>query len=96
MSYSGIARQCGYPRAARQVGYAMYGLPEPLSDKVPWWRVINAQGRISNAYGPEEQKRRLQSEGVAVSAVMRVDMRKYDGEPAVYKKLSRRKPVGGP
>ena len=59
MSYSAVARQCGYPRAARQVGYAMYGLPAELGDRVPWWRVINAQGRISNAYGPEEQKRRL-------------------------------------
>lgn len=93
MSYSAVARQCGYPRAARQVGYAMYGLPAELGDRVPWWRVINAQGRISNAYGPEEQKRRLMAEGVVVSDAMRVDMRHYDAEAAVYKKLSRRKPL---
>jgi methylated-DNA-protein-cysteine methyltransferase related protein len=90
MSYSGVARQCGYPRAARQVGYAMFGLPHALSGKVPWWRVINAQGRISNAYGPEEQRRRLADEGVAVSDAMRVDMRKYDAEDAVYQKLRAR------
>ncbi len=90
MSYSGVARQCGYPRAARQVGYAMFGLPDALSGKVPWWRVINAQGRISNAYGPEEQRRRLAAEGVEVSDVLRVDMRKYDAEDAVYRKLRAR------
>ena len=89
MSYSGVARQCGHPRAARQVGYAMFGLPEALANKVPWWRVINAQGRISNAYGPDEQRRRLLAEGVRVSAAMRVDMRVYDAEEIVYRKLHR-------
>jgi methylated-DNA-protein-cysteine methyltransferase related protein len=89
MSYSGVARQCGYPRSARQVGYAMHGLPENLQDRVPWWRVINAAGRISNQYNATEQCRRLRDEAVLVDATLRIDMRVFDAEFVVYKKLQR-------
>ena len=60
MSYSGVARQCGSPRSARYVGFALHALP--ANTRVPWWRVINARGRISNQYAPVEQKRRLEAE----------------------------------
>jgi methylated-DNA-protein-cysteine methyltransferase-like protein len=89
MSYSGVARQCGYPRAARQVGYALAALPEALNATVPWWRVVNAAGRISNAYHPEQQAQRLRAEGVPVDDALRVEMRWFDGEDAVYRKLQR-------
>jgi methylated-DNA-protein-cysteine methyltransferase-like protein len=89
MSYSGVARQCGYPRAARQVGYALAALPEALSAIVPWWRVVNAAGRISNAYHPERQAQLLRAEGVPVDDALRVEMRLFDGEDAVYRKLQR-------
>jgi methylated-DNA-protein-cysteine methyltransferase related protein len=89
MSYSAVARQCGYPRAARQVGYALAGLPPKLHESVPWWRVINAAGRISNAYHPEQQAKRLRAEGVAVDDGLRVALRLHDGETQVYAKLSR-------
>jgi methylated-DNA-protein-cysteine methyltransferase-like protein len=85
MSYGGVARQCGSPRSARYVGYALHALP--AGTKVPWWRVINVQGRISNQFGPQEQKRRLLAEGVHVSDDMRVDMRLFDAEEIVYRKL---------
>jgi methylated-DNA-protein-cysteine methyltransferase-like protein len=91
MSYSGVARQCGYPRAARQVGYALFGLPETLAETVPWWRVVNAAGRISHGYRPEAQRDRLRSEGVVVNNALRMDMRFYDAETIVYRKLSRGK-----
>jgi methylated-DNA-protein-cysteine methyltransferase-like protein len=89
MSYSSVARQCGYPRAARQVGYALAALPEALNATVPWWRVVNAAGRISNAYHPEQQAQRLRAEGVPVDDALRVEMRWFDGEDAVYRKLQR-------
>jgi methylated-DNA-protein-cysteine methyltransferase-like protein len=85
MSYGGVARQCGSPRSARYVGFALHDLPARTT--VPWWRVINVQGRISNQYGPEEQRRRLQAEGVVVSDDMRVDMKLFDAEEIVYQKL---------
>jgi methylated-DNA-protein-cysteine methyltransferase-like protein len=91
MSYSGVARQCGRPGAARYVGFALHALlRSPACDRVPWWRVINAQGRISNLYAPEEQKRRLEAEGVVVGEDLRVDMRLFDAEAIVRRRLVRR------
>ncbi|PJF47402.1 MAG: cysteine methyltransferase [Chloroflexi bacterium] len=87
MSYSGVARQCGSPRSARYVGFALHALP--AHTRVPWWRVINAQGRISNPYAPDEQRRRLEAEGVVVNDQMRVDLRLFDAESIVRRKLSR-------
>ena len=91
LSYSGVARQCGHPRAARQVGYALHALP--AGSRVPWWRVVNAQGRISNSSTPDagqRQRDQLEAEGVVVSDALRIDLRHYDGEMLVYAKLHRR------
>ncbi len=87
MSYSGVARQCGSPRSARYVGFALHALP--ANTRVPWWRVINARGRISNQYAPDKQRRRLEAEGVVVNDQMRVDMHLFDAEAIVYQKLKR-------
>ena len=86
MSYGGVARQCGRPGQARAVGYALHGLP--AGSRVPWWRVINSQGRISIPWSDaaEEQRRRLIAEGVPVDESFRFDMRLYDGEMKVYEK----------
>ena len=94
MSYGGVARQCGNPRSARYVGFALHALPD--DSRVPWWRVINSQGRISNQYALLEQRRRLEEEGVVVSDEMRVDMKLFDAEEIVYQKLQRApKPAQG-
>ena len=63
-SYGRIARLAGYPNHARMVGYALHALSGADVKEVPWWRVINAAGRISNAYQPELQRALLESEGV--------------------------------
>ena len=44
-TYGQIAKLAGYPRHARQVGYALAAL-DNTSD-VPWHRVVNAKGKIS-------------------------------------------------
>ncbi len=44
-TYGQIAQLLGWPRHARQVGYALAATPENV--KIPWHRVVNAQGRIS-------------------------------------------------
>ena len=44
-TYGIVARLAGRPGAARTVGWALSALPE--ENDVPWWRVINAAGRIS-------------------------------------------------
>jgi methylated-DNA-protein-cysteine methyltransferase-like protein len=81
MSYSGVARQIGRPGLQRVVGYALSALP-PNHD-VPWWRVVNSQGRISNnktPLAPHVQRDHLLAEGVEVSDDFRLDMRLYDAE----------------
>lgn len=44
-TYGVIARLAGRPGAARTVGWALSALPDDAD--VPWWRVLNASGRIS-------------------------------------------------
>ena len=44
-TYGVLARLAGRPGAARTVGWALSALPEDAD--VPWWRVLNASGRIS-------------------------------------------------
>jgi methylated-DNA-protein-cysteine methyltransferase-like protein len=64
-SYGGIARRAGAPRRARLVGHALKVAPDSL--KLPWHRVLNAQGRISLPAGSKAhrlQRRLLEAEGV--------------------------------
>jgi methylated-DNA-protein-cysteine methyltransferase-like protein len=80
-SYGQIAEIAGIPRGARQVGYALRHLPE--GHDVPWYRVIQASGRIAFDIGTRpfrEQKRRLNRENVVVQKG-RVDMKKYRWRP---------------
>jgi methylated-DNA-protein-cysteine methyltransferase-like protein len=80
-SYGQVAEIAGIPRGARQVGYALRGLPE--KHDVPWHRVIQASGRIAFARGSpqyEEQSARLTMENVAVIAG-RIDMRQFRWQP---------------
>ena len=59
-AYGEIATEAGYPGAARAVGNLLKTVPG-----LPWWRVVNAAGRL--APGNEvEQARLLRAEGVRV------------------------------
>ena len=62
---------------ARWVGGAMAQCP----DDVPWWRVINAQGRISERPGADEQRRRLEAEGVIFDSKDRIDLKRFGWAP---------------
>lgn len=64
-----IARASG----PRQVGYALHNLPD--GSGVPWYRVINAQGRVSPRSEPGSegmQRVLLEAEGVVFDARGRV------------------------
>lgn len=69
---------------ARWVGGAMAFCP----DDVPWQRVINAQGKISlrKGIGYEEQRARLEAEGVVFDERQRVDLAQFgwDGPPGEW------------
>lgn len=76
-SYGQVAVAAGFPKQPRLAGYAMHALPS--GSRVPWHRVINAQGRISFPPRSEpyrEQRRRLEAEGVVFIAG-RVDFARY-------------------
>lgn len=58
---------------ARWVGGAMAACPDDL----PWWRVINSRGEISLRRGADEQRMRLEAEGVVFDERGRVDLKRY-------------------
>ena len=71
-SYGQIARICGKPRAAREVGWAMYRCP----DHLPWQRVVMADGAVTGGAYAEIRRSLLESEGVEFLPDGRVDMKK--------------------
>lgn len=65
-TYGQIAAMAGMPNYARKVGFTLKSLPS--NTKLPWYRVINSQGKISFPTDSDkylEQKKRLENEGVA-------------------------------
>ncbi len=77
-TYGQIARLAGLGRSARQVGYALFRLPE--NTRVPWQRVVNAQATVSPLPflgGPEIQRAKLEAEGIRFDANGRIDFAKF-------------------
>ncbi len=77
-TYGQIASLAGLPGHARQVGYALHALPDEHS--VPWHRVINSRGEISQRSEPTSnglQRALLESEGVNFDERGRVDLQVY-------------------
>lgn len=81
-TYGQIAALAGRERAARGVAWVLHSSSDAAG--LPWHRVINGRGGISlgRGRGFEEQKKRLAAEGVAVSRGGRVDLRRFQWEPA--------------
>ena len=72
-TYGQIARLAGIPRQARLVGYALHALP--AGTRLPWQRVINAQGAISTPPGHDLiQRGLLEREGIRFDSRGRVDL----------------------
>ena len=82
MTYGGVAASIPPPAGtdpasyrsirARWVGYALKRCP----DDVPWYRVVNAQGRVSvrHGLGPNLQRSLLEEEGIEFDAEDRLDI----------------------
>ena len=81
-SYGQIAKLAGLPRHARLVGRVL-GQLEAGHD-VPWYRVINAQGKISthtlDKQGMNIQQAKLLAESIVVLDG-KVNMKKYAWQP---------------
>jgi methylated-DNA-protein-cysteine methyltransferase-like protein len=80
-TYGQIAALAGFPRHARQVGYAMRDLPQ--DSDLPWHRVLNARGEVSSraAVGWEDvQRDLLEQEGIELAREL-VDLARYGWKP---------------
>jgi methylated-DNA-protein-cysteine methyltransferase-like protein len=59
VTYGEVALEAGYPGRSRAVGRIL----SHSGGAYPWWRVVNASGRLVPGH-EEEQARRLTAEGV--------------------------------
>lgn len=78
-TYGQVAEMAGLAGHARQVGYALFALPD--GSPVPWHRVVNARGEISLRGGVPgsalPQRFRLEEEGVEFDGGGRIALRRF-------------------
>lgn len=83
-TYGQVAALANLVGRARLVGYALYRVDMQTSD-VPWHRVINAKGEVSESplrYGTDYlQRSLLEGEGILFSSTGKVNLRKYLWRP---------------
>lgn len=83
-TYGQVAALAGNRRWARVVGYALHANPDP--DNIPCHRVVNREGRVSDAFafgGGNRQVELLKAEGVEFVGGY-VDMAQYQWEMPMY------------
>jgi O-6-methylguanine DNA methyltransferase len=83
-TYGQVAALAGNKRWARVVGYALHVNPDP--DRIPCYRVVNKDGRVSDAFafgGGNRQVELLKAEGVVLVDGC-VDMQRYQWERPLY------------
>ena len=76
-TYGDIAWMAGSPQAARQVARILHTCSR--TEKLPWHRVVNREGRISLKpfQGYEEQKMLLEDEGIEFDVTGKIDLDQY-------------------
>lgn len=68
--------------AARQAGYALAAMPADTN--LPWHRVVNASGRVSERGDPdraEYQRVLLEAEGVVFGIGLTLDLERFGWRP---------------
>ena len=83
-TYGQVATLAGNKRWARVVGYALHVNPNP--DEIPCYRVVNREGRLSEAFafgGVNQQKLLLEADGIEVVDGC-VDLAVYQWKKLVY------------
>jgi methylated-DNA-protein-cysteine methyltransferase-like protein len=79
-TYGQVARIARLPGQARLVGYALHATP--AGKKIPWQRVVNAQGAISlGGESAARQRRLLEREGVRFDARGRIPLASFQWRP---------------
>lgn len=90
-SYGQLADLAGLPGRARLVGKALGKVPEKgwRGQSVPWFRVVNSQGKISFPVASdnfERQKQHLQDEQVVVIGA-RIKLKEFQWQPDITELL---------
>ena len=81
-TYGQIAKLLGYPRHARQVGYALASLND--NKEIPWHRVVNAKGQISprsEAGYDDYQRILLEEEGITFNDNGIISLKEFQWRP---------------
>jgi Predicted methylated DNA-protein cysteine methyltransferase len=79
-TYGQVARLAGLAGQARLVGYALHALP--AGTRVPWQRVVNAQGAISTPPPHDTvQRRLLEREGIRFDVRGRLALASFQWRP---------------
>lgn len=84
-TYGQIAEMAGFKGMARQVGYVLFSIPSDSA--IPWHRVINARGEISQRSKPGadlKQRRRLEQEGIKFDERGRVSLPIFGWNPRMH------------
>ncbi|AFY72814.1 putative methylated DNA-protein cysteine methyltransferase [Synechococcus sp. PCC 7502] len=85
-TYGQIAELSGLVGKARVVGYALYRV-DPQTSDIPWHRVVNAKGEISESPfrngGDYLQRSLLEQEGIKFS-LNKINLRDYRWYPDQY------------
>jgi methylated-DNA-protein-cysteine methyltransferase related protein len=83
VTYGEVAADAGWPGRARAVGNILRWTDEP----VPWWRVVNASGRLVPG-NEQEQAKRLRAEGVPVVDGQRVPLSRIRSDSAGHSRAA--------
>lgn len=84
-TYGQVAELANLPGRARLVGYALFRVAPEMD--IPWHRVINAKGEISESpvrYGSDYlQRSLLEAEGIQFNTKGRINLRAYRWQGAI-------------
>lgn len=90
-TYGDVARLAGMPRHPRLVGYALHAAPPGA--RLPWHRVVNAQGRLSLGRGVPggdlTQRFRLEAEGIRFGPSGKIPLALYRWRPSASGRTGR-------
>lgn len=95
-TYGLIAYLAGNVYAARIVGWALHILSDEELKKIPWYRVVNKEGRISTTclkHNKLLQKKLLEKEGIKVKIKKNnfyIDLKKYLWLPKMKDNITKR------
>lgn len=83
-TYGQVAELAGNRHWSRVVGYALHANPDP--DGIPCYRVVNREGRVSEAFafgGSNRQKQLLEQDGIPVNNG-KVDLAEYQWKKRLF------------